>query len=135
MRGGPGWEGRVLFSHSLISPCMNARKYCDIHMTKCHGFIFFFLLVAACSFVADLSFRPALGREYPSLCGTNLLMVAGCCKTMGKWKIQRPSILLYVSQLVFSNPQQSFVWMIRQCGKASAPPGALEEQPTCVFVN
>lgn len=90
--------------------------------------------LAASSFVADWSFQPVLGSEHPFLCGANLVRAAGCSQTVEEWKLQRPPILIYVSQLVFSNPQQSSVWMIRGWG-ASAPPRAVEDQPSHVFLN
>ena len=93
---------------------------------------FLLLPLAACSFVADWSFQPVLGSEYPFLRGTNLVRAAGCSQTMEEWKLQRPPILIYVSQLVFSNPQQSFVWMIRGWGGQCATQGRGRPAVSCV---
>lgn len=82
-------------------------------------------------FYSWLIFPDCAGREHPSLRGTNLVKAVDCSQTVGEWKIQKPSILLDISQLVFSNPQQSFVWMIR----GQEPPRAVEEQGTHVFLN
>lgn len=88
--------------------------------------------LAASSFVADWSFQPVLGSEHPFLCGANLVRAAGCSQTMEEWKLQRPPILIYVSQLVFSNPQQSFVWMIRGWGGQCATQGRGRPAVSCV---
>lgn len=58
-----------------------------------------------------------------------------CLAAVRQWENSEAIHFTSFSQLVFVNPQQSFVWMIREQGKASVLPRALEEQQTHMFLN
>lgn len=128
-----GPHGKEFFVDSVSDPSL-----CECLQIPCQSCARVSLASFSPSFFSHLLFYSWLifpdcsGREHPSLCATNLVKAVGCSQTVGEWKIQKPSILLDISQLVFSNPQQSFVWMIRGWEGQTASQGHGRAVDSCV---